>query len=568
MKYLALLLGCLMLFGCGATIQAQRPSAPSPKGGNGWQRVGIMDSGGPLMPEQAEYDITYYGLNVRVDPAEQSIAADLTANARVVKPLQWFVLDLDTVYTISSVEALDEDGQATPISFERKIGKVWTDLGREYEAGEVVRVRVTYSGKPRVAVNPPWGGGFTWAKTPSGEPWVATSMQGEGADLWWPCKDHPSDEADSVAINVTVPGGLVDVSNGRSRGVTDNADGTKTYHWFVSTPINNYAVALNIAPYRTITETFHSVSGMDLPVTFWILPEAYDLGKKQLPEFLKHLAFYEKMLGPYPFRADKYGVAHTPYLGMEHQTIIAYGDDFDDEPWGYDWLHFHELGHEWWGNMVTAADWKDFWLHEGLTEYMQALYSEQLFGEDAYRKVIRQFRSDLQNIQPVAPRETQTTDQVYFIAGQDGGTPNNDIYYKGAVILNSLRYLIGDEDFFTLLRRFAYPTPALEQVTDGRQCRFVDTEDFVRMAEQVSGMKLEWFSNVYLRQAALPELVQTQTADGIKLAWKVPGDLPFPMPVDVEVDGQIRRVEMVNGQATIPATGDVVIDPGEWVLRK
>ncbi len=547
------LLACSLLLGCGMPLCAQS--------------VDIMDSGGPLLPEQAAYDVTYYDLDVTVDPDERAIAGVLTAEANVVNPIRYLVLDLDTVFTISAIDVLDAHGAARSVSFERQVGRLWIDLGRGYEAGEPVRVRVRYAGKPREADNPPWGGGFTWTQTASGEPWIATSLQGEGADLWWPVKDHPSDEPDSMAIHITVPGTLVAASNGRLRGVTENEGGTKTYHWFISTPINNYNVALNIAPYRTIEGTFRSITGEEVPATFWVLPEAYEKGQKLFPQILDHLAYFEKMLGPYPFRADKYGVAHTPYLGMEHQTIIAYGSNFSDEPWGYDWLHFHELAHEWWGNLVTAADWKDFWLHEGLAEYMQALYSEELFGEEAYHKVISGFKSNLLNIQPVAPRESQTTDQVYFIGAQKG-VSNNDIYYKGAVVLHTLRYLIGDEAFFTLLRRFAYPTPEMERVTDGSQTRFVDTEDFTRLAEEVSGRDLDWFFEVYLRQPALPVLKQERVGDGLRLSWETPNDLPFPMPIDVKIGNRVQRIEMSGGEAVIPAGQNITVDPEGWVLRK
>lgn len=553
LQRLSFLLVCSLTLGCSTMLCAQP--------------FDIMDSGGPLLPEQAAYDVTYYDLDIEVKPEERAIAGVLTAEARVVRPIEWFVLDLDTVFTISSVEVLDEYGAARPATYERRGGRLWTDLGRSYEEGEQARVRIQYAGKPRKADNPPWGGGFTWSRTASGDPWIATSLQGEGADLWWPVKDHPSDEPDSMSIHITVPADLVAASNGRLREVTENADGTRTYHWFVSTPINNYNVALNIAPYRTIEGTFRSVTGEEVAATFWVLPEAYEKGKVLFPQMLDHLAYFEKMLGPYPFRADKYGVAHTPYLGMEHQTIIAYGSNFSDKPWGYDWLHFHELAHEWWGNLVTAADWKDFWLHEGLTEYMQALYSEELFGEEAYHKAITGFKANLLNIQPVAPRESQSTDQVYFIGAQEG-VSNNDIYYKGAVILHTLRYLIGDEDFFTLLRRFAYPTPELEQVTDGSQTRFVDTEDFTELAKEITGRDLDWFFEVYLRQPALPVLKEERVGDQLRLMWETPNDLPFPMPLEVNVDGRVQRIEMPEGEATIQAGRNVTVDPEGWVLRE
>ncbi len=531
------------------------------------QGVEITDSGGPLMYEQAAYDVTFYDLALQVFPETRTIDGALTVNARIVQPINEFVLDLDTTFSVSNIESLHVGAEGTRRAFSRDGGKLWVDLGRTYQPGEAVSVRVHYAGAPRVADNPPWGGGFTWASTEAGRPWIATSMQGEGADLWWPCKDHPSDEADSVSLHFTVPEGLVAVSNGRSRGSTQEPDGRKTYHWFVSTPINNYAVALNVAPYEEVATTFQSIDGQVVPVGFWVLPERKNDAEALLPELLEHVAFYESVLGPYPFRADKYGVVHAPFLGMEHQTLIAYGSNFNDVEHGYDWLHHHELGHEWWGNMVTAADWRDFWIHEGLCTYMQALYAGRRFGQAAYDKEIAHDWSLIKNRLPVAPRESTTSDALYFFAGGKG-EPNNDIYYKGAVMLHTLRYLIGDEAFFRTLRRFAYPTEAMEHVTDGSQCRFVATEDFVREAERNAGRPLDWFFDVYLRQASLPAL-QTQTgASGLSFTWKVPGGRPFPMPVDVVYGGVRHRLDMKDGTGTLPlADGPLEIDPGHSVLR-
>jgi aminopeptidase N len=531
------------------------------------QDVGVTDSGGPLLYEQAAYDVTFYDLAIRIEPEQQAISGAATVHARIVQPISWFVLDLDTVFTVESVHVFS-GGQAGEAHIERRGGKLWTRLARTYQPGEQVQVRVQYRGRPRVAQDPPWGGGFTWAETEDGRSWIATSLQGEGADLWWPCKDHPSDEADSVAAHFEVPGELLVASNGTLRGVTDNPGGTKTYHWFVSTPINNYAVALNAAPYRVIEDVYRSTGGELVPVSFWVLPERYEDAQRLYPQILEHLAFYEKYLGPYPFRADKYGVAHTPFLGMEHQTIIAYGSNFSNQDDGYDWLHHHELAHEWWGNLVTAYDWRDFWLHEGLGTYMQALYTQELFGDAAYREDIAEYRSYLLNLKPVAPREVTTTDEIYFVAGENGGA-NNDIYYKGAAILHTLRYVIGDEDFFTLLRRFAYPTPELERVTDGSHTRFVTTDDFLHLAEEISGMELDWFFEVYLRQPELPTLVHERSGNDLVLRWEVPGNLPFPMPVDVQIGNEVLRVEIPNGQAVLSGAGtaNAVVDPMGWVLR-
>ena len=551
MRTLLSLVGCmLILAGCGP--QACRAQSSDP-----------YDSGGPLMPEQAAYDVTFYDLALNVSPSDSTIAGTLTATARIGAPVDWFVLDLDPRLDVASVTLL-EGGVEAALPFERRGGKLWIDLPLTRQPGEMLTVAVAYGGRPRVAPNPPWDGGFTWARTESGAPWIATSCQGEGADLWWPVKDHPSDEPDSMSIRITVPDPLVVASNGRLLGTDANADGTRTFRWFVSTPINVYTVALNIAPYRTIEDTYTSVAGDAFPVVFYVLPEDYARGQAFFPEIVDHLRFFEELLGPYPFRADKYGVAQTPHLGMEHQTIIAYGANFDNGAmvggvdWGFDALHHHELAHEWWGNLVTNADWSDMWLHEGFGMYMQTLYVEQRQGEERARAFMQSLRPIIQNRRAVAP-----------YGSIPASTSSGDIYYKGAWILQSLRYLIGEDAFFASLRRMTYLSPAAEQITDGSQTRFATTDDYRTVAEALSGRDLRWFFEVYLRQPELPRLVSERDGDTLTLRWEVPGDLPFPMPVDVEVGGELQRVEMPEGRAevSVPPQAEVRVDPLQRVLK-
>jgi aminopeptidase N len=530
----------------------------------------IHDSGGQLTPQQAAYDTRFYDLSLRVSPSDSSIAGTLTVVADIVGPTEWFVLNLDTTLTVSAVRGA-EPGGAGVRRFERRVGEIWTHLGREYGVGEEVRLTLQYAGRPRVAPRPPWQGGFTWARTGDGMPWIATSNQGEGADLWWPVKDHVSDKPDSMTIRIRVPDPLIVATNGQLRHVEPHGDGTTTHHWFVSTPISTYNVALNIAPYQVVQDRVASVAGDTFTVAFWVLPEFLEQGESFFPEILEHLRFFEDLLGPYPFRADKYGVAQTPHLGMEHQTIIAYGANFDNgamtggRDWGFDALHHHELAHEWWGNLVTNSDWRDMWIHEGFGTYMQALYAERLHGmdgPDGLHAYMAANRRGIRNVRPVAPREIQTAGEIYF---QTGG----DIYSKGAWVLHTLRYLLGDEDFFLALRRMAYPDPALEQVTSGEQTRFVTTDDFLHIAEQLSGRELGWFFELYLRQPELPSLSVERVGDEWSLSWTTPRGLPFPMPVEVELDGQRRRVEMSDGGARIPATGSTrpTVDPASWILR-
>lgn len=526
-------------------------------------QVDIYDTGGPMMPEQAAYDVTFYDLNIQVFPDEKRIEGIVRTEAEAVQPLYWFVLDLDTVLVIKAIWEINAAGKRMERPFHRKGGKVWIDLDHTRQPRERITVEVAYNGTPHQAVRAPWDGGFSWAKTKSGAHWIATTCQSDGADIWWPVKDHVSDKPDSMRLHVRVPDPLVAACNGKLVRTEKNNDATSTYHWLISTPISAYNVALNIAPYRTIEDKFKSVAGETFPIVFYVLPEDYEKGKKFFPQIAQHLAFFEKFCGPYPFRADKYGVVQTPHLGMEHQSIIAYGANFSNgsmtggADWGFDALHQHELSHEWWGNLMTNFDWRDMWLHEGFGSYMQPLYEEQLFGKEKYREYMRSMYG-FDNAMPVAPRESKSGDEIY------GG----DIYSKGAWILHSLRFLMGDEVFFRALRRMAYPSPEMEKITDGRQTRFATTDDFLHLCEKESGMKLDWFFEIYLRQPALPKLISKVENGTLMLRWETPQGLAFPMPVEIEIAKKRQRVEVPKEGIKIPIRKNTkpIIDPDGWLL--
>ncbi|MCX6923306.1 MAG: M1 family aminopeptidase, partial [Verrucomicrobia bacterium] len=263
------------------------------------------------------------------------------------------------------------------------------------------------------------------------------------------------------------------------------------------------------------------------------------------------------------FRAEKYGVAETPHLGMEHQSIIAYGNQYRGGPNGFDWLHHHELGHEWWGNLVTAEDWRHFWIHEGLCTYMQALYSEEREGTMAYHHVLYEDRRSIRNQNPLVPAKPTSMHTMDSKVG-------NDVYYKGAWVIHMLRYLIGREQMLQVLRRFAYPSADLEKTTDGSACRFVSTADFVRTAENISGRKLGWFFNCYLDQPKLPKLVSEIEGERLRLRWETPEGYPFPMPIEIEIGGKVERIEMPGGRAELAASryANGRLDPEMWILKE
>jgi len=524
----------------------------------------ILDSGGKLSSAQASYDVNFYDLKLQINPDEKHISGKLLIDAIIVQPLSEFVLDLDSLLKVEMIRQINPSKSFQNVSFSHINGKIVISLTHTFQAGENIKLEVLYSGKPRIAPNPPWEGGFTFSKTTSGAHWIATSCQTNGADLWWPVKDHVSDEPDSMALHIRVPNPLVVASNGKLVSAEKHADATTTYHWYISTPINVYNVALNIAPYEIISGKMRSVAGDEFPVVFYALPEDAEKAKKLFPEIIAHLQFYEKYLGPYPFRRDKYGVAQTPHLGMEHQTIIAYGAKFNNgsmtggKDWGFDALHHHELGHEWWGNLVTNADWKDMWIHEGFCSYMQALYQEDRLGKEAYLEYIHGMRR-FNNTLPIAPKEVKTAKEIY----------RAPIYNKGAWTLHTLRYLLGDRVFFKALRKMTYPDPALEFSTDGSACRFVQTSDFIRICEEESGLNLNWFFDVYVRQAALPQLEKNIENNVLFLKWKTPDQLPFPMPVSIKTGKEWRRIEIPVQGIKIPFDGKEapVIDPEGWILK-
>lgn len=554
MKKINLIL-VLILLAASAFGQREQPSVPS-------------DTGGPLMFEQAVYDVQKYDISVDVDPKTRSISGRTIMTAKIVIPTDVIVLDLDTPFTVAKVD--DDNGRDLKFAREGNRIRIWFPMTKQ--TGYEIKTAVTYSGTPRVAPNPPWVGGFVWTKTPGGADWISIACQNDGADIWFPVKDHPSDKASAVTVRATVPEPLVAASVGKFEQVITNLNGTATYIWNMTNPISNYEIILDIGPFEKLEDSVKSITGETIPIEFYILPEDREKGARLIAETKKYNAFFEKYLGPFPFRSQKLGIVQTPHLGMEHSTLIAYGNKFRFDEDGLDWLMFHEFGHEWWANLVTASDWRDFWIHEGFQSFMDTFYLEKIRGKEAYLTAMKGRAKATLNLQPVAPREPMIASRVYLL-GPDYKRSNGDIYGKGAVVLHTLRYLIGDDAFFRSLRRMAYPTKEMETFTDGRQTRFVTTDDFLTIAERESGMELDWFFELYLRQPTLPKLVSEvlrsdTSGDRLELHWETPDNMPFPMPVDVVVNGKTQRVEMKDAKAVVEFRGNEPgIDPDGWVLK-
>ncbi|MGV3616815.1 MAG: M1 family metallopeptidase [Fimbriimonas sp.] len=520
-------------------------------------------TGGPLRFEQAVYDVQEYDVALNVDPTTKSIKGTVVMTAKTVIPTNVILVDLDTPFSVSKV--VDEAGK--PLKYTRDHDSVRIWFPQSKQVGETIKTSITYSGAPRVAPNAPWTGGTVWSKTPSGAHWISVALQGDGADLLFPCKDHPSDKPAVAVMRLTVPDPLIGVGPGKLEKTTKNGNGTSTYVWRMTNPIANYSIVFNAAPYKLVQDKAKSVAGGTIPIHFYVLPEHADKAPKLIDETKKYLAFLEKYCGPYPFRSQKLGIVESTHLGMEHSTAIAYGNQFRFRNDGLDWLMLHEFGHEWWANLVTASDWRDFWIHEGFQSYMDSLYEEHTKNQEAYFQSMKARVRGIRNRQAVAPREPKFGHEIYM-AAPDYNTSDGDIYGKGALILHSLRYLVGDAAFFKAVRHMAYPTKEMETYTDGRQERLVTTDDFLTIAEKDSGMRLDWFFEVYLRQPKLPKLITKVEGNVMTLQWETPDNLPFPMPIDVEVNGKLQRVKMEGGKGSVTFTGATpIIDPKGWVLK-
>ena len=522
-----------------------------------------MASGLPRTPEQEAMSFAHADLGFRILPDEQRIEGDATLTFALQSAQSRLVLDLDRNFAIEGIEI---DGAALDASAWRNPeGRLEIDLPQPRAAGDEIKVRIVYAGHPRVAKNAPWDGAFVWSTAPTGEPWIATAVQGEGCDLFWPCIDHPLGEPAIVEQRIAVPAPLVAAGNGVLVGMQE-ADGWRTWHWKAKSP-NPYAVALNIGPYEEIKGEYRSRYGNTIAMHLWHLKGRGEQAAKLFEEFTPMLEFFESMIGPYPFADEKVGIVETPHLGMEHQTINAYGNDYTKDPYGYDWLLHHEFAHEWFGNQLTNVDWDDMWLHEGFGSYMQPLYLQWLRGEMEYKASLFDARARVLNTFSVVAGRSQPVEEVY----KEATGPGIDIYMKAGYMLHTLRGLIGDDAFFRSMRRLVYgrddPAPG------NFEPRFATTRDYIGIVNDITGQDYDWFFDVYLYRAALPELVAEQRGDQLELRWKVPDDLPFPMPVDVRVggnDGAVHTLPMRDGSGRIalPAGTHYTLDPQSKLLRE
>ncbi|MGC8654723.1 MAG: M1 family metallopeptidase [Candidatus Kryptoniota bacterium] len=497
------------------TIFAQEPSHYN------WGTFTRADSlRGYLSPARTCYDVTYYHLDVTIVPDSEWIQGSNTITFKVVNPFDSMQVDLFANMNVDSIKF--EDG--TRLEYSREYGAVFIDMPRELKQGTIHHIVFYYSGKPQVAKNPPWDGGFIWKKDKEGNPWVMVTCQGTGASLWWPNKDHQTAKPDSMLLSVTVPAGLEDISNGRLRSRIDLPNGMVQYNWFISYPINNYNVTVNVGKYAHFADTYTSRDGSKLTLDYYVLPENLQKAKKQFREVKTMLSCFEKYFGKYPFYRDGYKLIESSHNGMEHQTAVAYGNHYlmgyegratSSVGLKFDFIIIHESAHEWWGNSVTAKDIADMWIHESFGSYAEALYVECNWGHEAALEYINAKKQNVKNDKPIIG--------PYNVNRE--GSP--DMYDKGQLVLNTLRDVINNDTlWFSILRgiqrEFAY--------------KAVDADDIINYINQKTGVNYNYFFEQYLRYPEIPELIAivTQKGDTSSLRFKWNANVKdFKMPVKV-----------------------------------
>lgn len=465
------------------------------------------------------YDVTYYHLDVKVDPETKTIAGSNTIQFKVVSNFDKMQIDLVEKMKIDKIMFGDKS-----LSYEREHGAVFVQFPEKFETGNLHSIRVFYSGKPQKASRPPWDGGFVWSKDENNNPWVAVTVQGDGAYLWWPNKEHQSDEPDSMLLSVTVPEGLMNISNGRLRKKTELPEGWTRWDWFMSYPINNYNVTLNIGKYAHFDDIYVNEDGDTLTLDYYVMPYNLDKAKKQFQEVKPMLACFEKLFGKFPFYKDGYKMVESPHLGMEHQTAIAYGNKFR---YGYkgkgssevgitfDFIIIHESAHEWWGNSVTSKDIADMWIHESFGAYSEALYVECIHGYEAGLQYQNGKKQDVRNDRPIIG--------TYDVNHQGSG----DMYPKGSLFLNTLRHVIDNDSLWFevihgIASEFKYQT--------------ITTNDIVEFVNLKTGKDFSYLFEQYLKNINIPELEITVTKKGNKVTarYRWEADVAdFKMPIKV-----------------------------------
>jgi aminopeptidase N len=536
-RYFLLFFGFLCLLSKNLSAQGNFSRKDSLKGG--------------LTEARTWWDLNYYHLKTEVNPTEKYISGSNTIQYKVLKPYQIMQIDLQKPMQIDSII---QNGKH--LEFSTEFNAHFIRLKEAQLAGSTQKLTVYYSGNPRVARNAPWDGGFTWEKDQNGQHFIATANQGIGASVWWPCKEHPADEPDSMLISVNVPKPLVDVSNGRLRTVEEH-ENSRTYHWFVSNPINNYGVNLNIGDYVNFKEKYEGEKGL-LDCSYWVLSYNFEKAKKQFQEVPRMLEAFEYWFGPYPFYEDSYKLVQAPYLGMEHQSSVTYGNEFKNgyrgrdlsqTGWGlkFDFIIIHESGHEWFANNITNKDVADMWIHEGFTHYSENLFLDYHYDSLAANAYVQGVRSSIQNDRPIIGE--------YGVSYEGSG----DMYYKGANMLHIIRQLFDDDEKWRqtlrgLNKEFYHQTVTTSQV-----------EEYI---SEAYGKPLNKVFDQYLRSTQIPTFTYRVLENQLLYKWENTID-GFNMPVRVLINGEVEWLEpnseSYKALQNLPENADILVDPNFYV---
>ena len=489
---------------------------------------------GSITPQRAWWEVVYYDLHVTVMPEDSSISGYNKITYRVTDDPKQLQVDLQQPLQIDQIR---QAGRALPFKSVGESNAYFVEVPRDLERGSLHTLSVYYQGRPKVAENPPWDGGFVWAEDSLGNNFIATANQGLGASVWWPNKDHQTAEPDSMSINITVPDEIKNVSNGRLRDTTRHENGMTTWSWFVSNPINNYNVAVNAGNYTNFGETYDGKKG-PLDLSYWVLRQNLKEAKVQFQQVEPMMRCFEEWFGPYPFYQDGFKLVETPYLGMEHQSAVAYGNhyrngymgkDLSGTGWGlkFDFIIIHESAHEWWGNNITTKDIADMWVHEGFTSYSEGIYVECRFGEEAGAEYIRGLRNNITNDRPIIAE--------YGVNMEGSG----DMYYKGNNMLHTIRQIVADDTLWKnilrgLQKEFYHQTVTTTQV-----------ENY--MNERID-YDLSPVFDQYLRHTNIP-VFEYYVSDGI-LYYRWQADVEgFDMPIRIRTGkGAFQFIQPVAGQ--------------------
>lgn len=528
--FLGLVLATVLISACAtSTIGSVNPKKPKPYPPFSEEIIAL----GTLNENRSCFDVHHYDLDIEIDAETRSLKGWVRVGAQATRDTRVIQLDLDERLAIDTIAWERRQGQQ--LAFKRHHRAVTIQLPELLEQGAYFSVHIHYQGQPMEARRPPWAGGLVWKKDSDGNDFAGVACETEGASIWFPCKDHTSDEPDSVDLHFssTSPDLMV-VSNGRLMGKERRGPGWR-YSWKVVNPINAYNISFYLGDYVEIQDTFMGAKGV-LPIHHYVLRPHEEIARKHFEQAKGHLRIFEALFGPYPWYEDGFKLVESPYAGMEHQSAIAYGNGFRNDLFGKDdYIMVHEMGHEWFGNAVTARDLADVWLQEGFTTYAEYLFLEQKYGKDTADKHLHTYRFLIRNQRPVVgPRDRRFFDYR-----------DSDVYFKGAWILHSFRKTLGDDSlFFSIIREFYARNKGL--TTDSRA--------FMDLVNEKTGKEFDWFFQQYLYDRRIPILAYHLTDDGILYyRWEATGPDFSKMPariwldrtlVEIQPAAQIQRLDL------------------------